>query len=74
MRLPDMGPAPAGNSILKKLRCAVGFGTLAVRVFLHHVRDSDPCEPLFTEFLRRDRHDALVRIRLFSLGMTHGPS
>ena len=41
--------------------------------FLHHVRDSDPGEPLFAEFLRRDRHDALARIRLFSLGMAHGP-
>jgi hypothetical protein len=42
--------------------------------FLHQVRDSDPGEPLFAEFLRRDRHDALVRIRLFGLGMTRGPS
>jgi hypothetical protein len=32
--------------------------------FLHQVRDSDPGKPFLAEFLRRDRHDALVRIRL----------
>jgi hypothetical protein len=41
--------------------------------FLHQIRDSDPSEPFFAEFLRGYGHDALVRIRLFSLGMTHGP-
>src|SRR6267154_3581775 len=39
--------------------------------FLHQVRDSNPREPLFAKFLRRDRHDALMCFCLFGSGMAH---